>query len=230
MRKFILTLLTSALGLTSVAAAPSTPLASDWPNYGNDDGGARFSPLTQITPANVANLKLAWTYHMNPTPNVTVPGRGGRPRPNPSSTATPIEVRGVMFLPTPYGRIVALNATTGKQIWAYALPQHDQPPFRGISYWPGDGGHKPEILFGTIGGLLIALDAKTGETVKGFGDNGIVDLKTPEIIRDMPQGGYGVTAPGSIYKNLIIMGSRLQERQPWALRAMFVPLMYAPAS
>jgi quinoprotein glucose dehydrogenase len=213
MRKFTLVMLASALGVASVAAAPhsSAPLASDWPNYGNDDGGARFSPLTQINPTNVATLKLAWTYHMNPTPNLTAQRAGGRPRPNPSSTATPIEVRGVLYLPTPYGRIVALNATTGNQIWAYALPERDQPPFRGVSYWSGDARHAPEILFGTIGGFLIALDAKTGDTVKGFGDNGIVDLKTPEIIRDMPQGGYGVTAPGSIYKNLIIVGSRLQE-------------------
>jgi quinoprotein glucose dehydrogenase len=107
--------------------------------------------------------------------------------------------------------VVALNATTGKQIWAYDLPGGDQPPFRGVSYWPGDKGHGPRILFGTINGLLIALDAKTGERIHDFGDDGSVDLKTPEIMNGLPQGGYGVTAPGSIYRNLIILGSRVQE-------------------
>jgi quinoprotein glucose dehydrogenase len=211
MRTFTATLLASVVGLASALTLAKAAPATDWRNYGHDDGGARFSPLNQITPANVANLKPAWTYHMNPTPDVAVVGTNGRPRPNPGSTATPIVINNVMYLPTPYGRVMALNATTGKQIWAYALPGRDQPPFRGVSYWPGDTTHKPEILFGTIGGFLTALDARTGEKVKGFGEDGIVDLKTPEIIRGLPQGGYGVTAPASIYKDLIILGSRLQE-------------------
>ena len=213
MRKFMPILLASALGGTAFAAAPT-----DWPNYGNDDGGARFSPLAQITPANVGKLKVAWTYHMNVGPVDNTPLPGGRPRRLPYSTATPIEVNGVMYLPTPYGRIVALNADSGKQIWAYDLPKGDQPPFRGVSYWPGDAKHAPRILFGTINGFLIALDAKTGERIHDFGTDGLVELKTPEIMNGLPQGGYGVTAPGSIYKNLIILGSRLQEsptQGPW---------------
>ena len=211
LRKFVPVLLASLLGGTALAASPTAPLRTDWPNYGNDDGGARFSPLTQITPANVGKLKIAWTYHMNVGPVDNTPLPNGRQRRLPYSTATPIVVDDVMYFPSPYGRIIAVNATTGKQIWAYDLPTGDQPPFRGVSYWPGDGKHGARILFGTINGFLIALNARTGERAHDFGKDGLVDLKTPEIIRGMPEGGYGVTAPGSIYKNLIILGSRLQE-------------------
>ena len=204
--KFMPVLLASLLGGTALAASPT-----DWPNYGNDDGGTRFSPLTQITPANVGKLKVAWTFHLNQAPSTLPPPRAGQPRRLPYSTATPIVVDDVMYFPSPYGRVIALNATTGKELWAYDLPRGDQPPFRGVSYWPGDAKHGPRILFGTINGFLIALNAKTGERIASFGDDGLTDLKTPEIIRGMPQGGYGVTAPGSIYRNLIILGSRLQE-------------------
>jgi quinoprotein glucose dehydrogenase len=207
-------LLASVFGLVTAATAASP---TDWPEYGKDPGGMRYSTLTQITPANVNRLKVAWTYGMNPQP---VPGQpraavgnatGGRGR-VPQSSASPVMVDGVLYLPTPYGRVVALNADTGKQIWAYALPTGDQPPFRGVSYWPGDARHAPRIVFGTINGRLIALDAKTGEPSKGFGENGSVNLKTPEIMNGFPNAGYGLTAPGSIYKNLIILGSRVQEQ------------------
>ena len=219
MRATKLAVILPVLGLASLSllgAYAASP--TDWPEYGNDPGGMRYSPLTQITPANVGKLKVAWTYGMNPQP---VPGQprgmvvgstaGGRGR-VPTSTATPIMVGGVMYLPTPFGRVVALNADSGKQIWAYALPGGDQPPFRGVSYWPGDARHAPRIIFGTIGGKLVALDAKTGEPSKGFGENGMVDLKTNAIMNGFDKAGYGITAPGSIYKNLIILGSRVQER------------------
>ncbi|MBV9550323.1 MAG: pyrroloquinoline quinone-dependent dehydrogenase [Alphaproteobacteria bacterium] len=212
-RKFVPVLLASVLGGAALAASPT-----DWPNYGNDDGGARFSPLTQITPANVGKLKVAWTFHLNQAPATLAPPRPGQPRRLPYSTATPIEINGVLYFPSPYGRVIALNAESGKEIWAYDLPKGDQPPFRGVSYWPGDRSHGARIVFGTINGFLIALDAKTGERIPNFGDDGLVDLKTPEIMNGLPQGGYGVTAPGSIYKNLIILGSRLQEsptQGPW---------------
>jgi quinoprotein glucose dehydrogenase len=214
MRAIKLALLLPALGLASYAFAAAP---TDWAEYGRDPGGARYSPLTQITPANVNQLKVAWTYHMNPTPIAGQPpaalsASGGRGR-IPTSTASPIMVDGVVYLPTPFGRVVALNADTGKQIWAYALPAGDQPPFRGVSYWAGDAGHAPRIVFGTIGGRLIALDAKTGEPSRGFGVGGVVNLKTPEIMNGFPETtGYGLTAPGSIYRNLIILGSRVQEQ------------------
>jgi len=179
------------------------PSATDWPAYGHDASGGRFSPLTQITPANVSKLEVAWTYHMNPTPQLSTT--------RPNSTTTPLMVGGLVYVGTPYGRVVAMDATTGKQVWAYQLPGSDQPPFRGLGYWPGDGKLAPRIIFGSTQGKLIALEAKTGAPAKGFGDNGVVDTKTPEIMNDLPNAYYGYSSPPGIYKNLAIFGSRVQE-------------------
>lgn len=189
-------------GLTmALAAAPS---AGDWVSYGYDSGGGRFSPLTQITPANVSQLQIAWTYHMNPIPSQKLARV-------PFATTSPLVVEGRMFLGTPYGRVVALDATTGKQLWAYELPTGDQPPFRGLGYWPGDKVHAPRLIFGTLRGRMIALDTKTGAPSKGFGENGVIDTKTPEIMNGLPDAFYGYSAPPTIYKNLAITGSRVQE-------------------
>ncbi|HEY8253216.1 MAG TPA: pyrroloquinoline quinone-dependent dehydrogenase [Rhizomicrobium sp.] len=196
--------LLAALMVTCVAgAALAAPPAGDWPFYGRDASGGRFSPLTQITPGNVGNLAVAWTYHMNPAP-----GAGGRVA---TSTTTPLVVKNVLYLGTPYGRVVALDATSGKQIWAYQLPGSDQPPFRGVSYWPGEGKLGPRIIFGSAQGRLIALDAKTGEPARGFGTDGIVDTKTPDITNGLPNAYYSYSSPANIYRNLAIIGSRVQE-------------------
>ena len=190
------------------ATLPAAAAPTDWPAYGHDAGGGRFSPLTQITPQNVAGLQVAWTYHMNPTPGVKVEGVRGRPA---ASTTTPLMVNNTIYLGTPYGRIVALDATTGQQVWAYQLPGSDQPPFRGLGYWPGDKGHAPRIVFGSTQGRMIALDARTGAPAKGFGSDGVVDTKTPEIMNGLPNAYYGYSSPPVIYGNLAIIGSRVQE-------------------
>jgi quinoprotein glucose dehydrogenase len=191
-------LLTSALILPSAAQSPE-----EWPAYGHDYGDTRYSPLAQITPANVARLKPVWTYHMRP------PDRGARgfaPSQN-----TPIVVKGVMFVSTPYGQVVALDAETGRQRWAYQVPGGDQPATRGVSYWPGGGKSGPQIVFGTRGGLLIALHAESGAPVKNFGKDGVLDLHSDAVMQGFPQAALGITSAPAIYKDLIITGSRTQE-------------------
>ncbi|MBU3077390.1 pyrroloquinoline quinone-dependent dehydrogenase [Sphingomonas sp. XMGL2] len=194
----------------------------DWPSYGRDPGGQRHSPLKQITPANVARLKIAWTYHMRPAqpapgmaaaPVDPETGAGRRASRFIPSQATPIVVKGVMYLPTPYGRVVALDADTGKEIWAYALAGNDQAATRGVEYWPGMDGARPQIIFGTRAGKLIALDAGSGRPVAGFGTDGIVDMKTPEVLNGASPSAtmFGMSSPPLVYRNLIITGSRVQE-------------------
>lgn len=205
MKKLTLGLLAVCLPLTvSLAASQAAPSSNDWPAYGYDAGGGRFSPLTQITPANAGKLELAWTYHMNPVPSQKLARV-------PFATTSPLVVDGRMFLGTPYGRVVALDPISGKQLWAYELPTGDQPPFRGLGYWPGDKAHAPRLIFGTLRGRMIALDAATGAPSKGFGTNGMIDTKTPEIMNGLPEAFYGYSAPPTIYKNLAITGSRVQE-------------------
>lgn len=203
MRKSILGIVAAALPVLA-SAQVSPPGPGDWAAYGRDEGGGRYSPVSQITPANVDTLQVAWTYHMNPTP-----AQG--PSRLPPSEATPLMVDGMMYLGTPYGRVVALNPTNGEQIWSYELQNGDRPATRGLSYWPGDATHGARLVFGTQRGNLIALDAKTGVPSKDFGENGVVDTKTPEVMNGLPKAAYGYSSPAVIYRNLVITGSRVQE-------------------
>jgi len=195
------------------AQAQTAAQAQEWPAYGYDFGESRHSPLTQITPANVASLKPAWTYHMKPAGTPDQPARAGRLRSAFSSSQnTPLVIDGRMFVSTPYGRVVALDSATGKELWAYTLPNAgDQPATRGLAYWPGGKGQAPRLITGTRDGKLLAIDAKTGQAAKGFGANGVVDLKTPEVMQGFPDAFFGVTSAPVIYKDLVITGSRTQE-------------------
>ena len=198
-------------------AAPS----NEWPTYGHDPGGQRFSPLTQVTPANVDRLQVAWVYHMRPAPSTdsaSTPGAGqgrggGRGGSGfASSETTPIVVDGLMYLTSPYGRVVALDSTTGKEIWNFRVPAGNAST-RGVEYWPGDSQTQPQIVFGTGGGRLFSLNAKTGEPNAAFGDHGSIDLNTPEILQGLT-GTNGLSSPPTMYRNLVITGGRTQENPP----------------
>ncbi len=222
--------ISSALLVTCAGAANSD---TDWPTYGRDSGGKRYSPLTQINTSNVSQLQVAWTYHMRPA-NAAAP----QPDPIPAEVAqriaegaapvrrraasrfsasetTPLVIDGTMYITTPYRRVVALDADSGAEKWVYETPGTGQPSLRGVEYWPGDGKSPAEILFGTRDGKLIALDANTGKPVEGFGNQGIVDLKTPDVVpaqaTPSPFGGYGMTSPPLVYRNLVITGAAVQE-------------------
>ncbi len=204
-------------------------ISGEWPTYGHDPGGMRFSPLTQITPENVARLKVAWVYHMKPAgtiaPAPPPPVGGDNPEPaggrgggrgrgfsangfRPSGN-TPLVINGIMYMSTPYSRAVAVDPTTGKEIWAYTLPSGN-PSTRGVEYWPGDGKTPPQIVFGSSDGKMYSLDAKTGKPNEAFGDNGIVNLNTPEILQGLP-GRDALSEPPIVYKNLVITGGMTQE-------------------
>jgi quinoprotein glucose dehydrogenase len=208
----------------------AVPLASEWPTYGHDPGGMRYSPLTQITPENVATLQPAWVYHMKPPaaasstattasaepPDGAAPqgrggrgGRGGGAAGFASGETTALVIAGVMYVSTPYGRVVALDPTSGKEIWAFPLPSGN-PSTRGVEYFAGDAKTQPQIVFGSSDGKLYSLDARTGEPNDAFGVKGIVDLNTPEILQGLP-GNDGLSSPPIMYKNLIITGGRTQE-------------------
>ena len=209
----LFTALAAALMVLPQAVSAASTNSQEWPAYGHDFGETRHSPLTQVTPANVTSLKPAWVFHMKPPGQIAAGGRAGRAGGSfLSSEDTPLVIHGVMYVSTPYGRVVALDAETGTERWAYQVPgKGDQPATRGVSYWPGGEGAQPEIVFGTRSGLLIALDARTGAPVKGFGTDGVVSLKSPEVMQGFPNAALGMTSAPMIYKNLIIAGSRTQE-------------------
>ncbi|HKE28204.1 MAG TPA: PQQ-binding-like beta-propeller repeat protein [Bryobacteraceae bacterium] len=169
---------------------------TDWPVYGHDPGGSRFSPLNQITTANVASLRRAWTYHSGET--------------GAQFETTPIVVSGMMYLSTPRNRMVALEPETGKQIWSFD-PKIARPrEHRGVAYWPGDAHRSARIVFGTGDGRLIALDAKTGKPIPEFGEGGEVNLRAG--VADLfPGATYSITSPPAVYRDLIIVGPNTQE-------------------
>lgn len=183
---------------------------SDWPMYGHDYASTRFSPLKQINTGNVKTLVQAWTYHLQKEGTQShvagAPSRGGGRR---SSQATPIVVKGTMYMPTPFGSIVALVPETGKEIWSYKLA-HGQPARRGVAYWPGDSKTPASIIFGTSDGRLVSLNAETGKSTVGFGVDGSIDIKT-DIQNGIPHAQFDVTSPVTIYKDLAITSGQVQE-------------------
>jgi quinoprotein glucose dehydrogenase len=199
------------------------PAGGEWPTYGHDPGGMRFSPLTQITPANVARLEKAWVYHMKPptaggsSPDAPSAGAAGSGRGGGRGSAsgfasgetTPLVINGVMFVTTPYGRVVALDPTSGKEVWTFELPTGN-PSTRGVEYFAGDAQTAPQIVFGSSDGKLYSLDAKTGKRNEAFGEKGVVDLNTEEILQGQP-GNNGLSSPPIMYKHLVITGGRTQE-------------------
>jgi len=167
----------------------------EWPAYGHDPGGTRYSPLTQITAKNAAQLRRAWTYHT---------GEKGR-----TFETTPIVVKHVLYFSTQSQRIVALDPETGKELWTYD-PKAGARDHRGVSYWPGDAQTPPRIVFGTGDGRLIELDAKTGKPVAGFGQDGAIDLRIG-VADNFPRASYGLTSPPAIWRDLIIVGPSTPE-------------------
>lgn len=194
---------TMMLGSALLAAGLHATTPGDWPSSNRDLGAQRYVPLTQITPANVGRLRIAWTYHMKPKP---APGATASSRVM-VSEAIPIVVGNVMYLPTPYGRIVALDASTGAERWSVPVPNGDVASIRGVSYWPGDGTVPAQIIAGTRDGKLVSFDARTGALNTSFGDGGIVNLKTPEVMNGMPNAPYIQPSPPIVYKNLLITGA-----------------------
>jgi quinoprotein glucose dehydrogenase len=136
-----------------VGVAGQKAAQNDWPSYGRDPGGTRHSPLTQITPQNVTRLERAWVYHTGEV--------------NPNFEVTPVMVDNVLYLSTPSQKVVAVDATTGTEIWKFEPdPKVARPrEHRGVAYWPGEGSLGPRILLATADARLIAIDAKTGKAV-----------------------------------------------------------------
>ena len=167
----------------------------DWGHYGGDPGATRFSPLNQIKASNAANLKVAWTHACGDASQ----------RPLTTIECTPIVVDGVMYLTTARVQVRALNAVTGQPLWNYnplAGSRRSSGVNRGVT-WFEDG--KDKRVFAAIQDKLHCLNPATGEPVKGFGDNGIVDLAA-QFDRDMTGLSYRSTSPPVIVEDTLIIG------------------------
>jgi quinoprotein glucose dehydrogenase len=197
-------------------SAPGTP-PGEWSAYGGDVLGGRHSRLTQIDTANVARLAVAWTYH---TGELAPAVETRRPR---SLEATPIVVEGVMYLITPMGRIIALDAETGAQRWVYDARLDRSIGFgdhtsRGVSTWldASRAAGQPcrrRIVAATVDARLWSIDAATGKPCDDFGDHGVVDLRVG--LRNTPRfaGEYEETSPPVVVNGVIVVGSATADNQ-----------------
>jgi glucose dehydrogenase len=173
-------------------------MKTDWPHYGRDEGGRRYSPLAQINTKNVGKLKLAWQYGIDPN----VSKLTGAQRVIPPTEAVPIVIGNVLFTPTTKHSVVALQADTGQEIWKYELGSAGAP-LRGVTFWPGDAQTPPQIFVGTSDGRLIALNALNGKPVPGFGNEGALNLRVG-VTEKFPTMSYHMSSPGVVYKDLIL--------------------------
>lgn len=208
----------AAIALLATAAHGADKSAStDWPTSLHSLAGDRYVPLSQINESNVQKLQRIWTFHLKPADY-----KSSRFR---LSEDIPLVVGNMMFVGSPYGEIIALNATTGQELWRFELPKlppassnmparmrrfftgNDTPSSRGVSYWPGGGGYPASVVFGTRGGRLISLNAKTGKLNPRFGKGGIVNLKTPAVMQTGMDARYTLPSPPIVYKNLVITGA-----------------------
>ena len=158
----------------AVPAAVAAQEPGDWPMYSRDAAGTRFSPLTLIDRRNVSRLTQAWAVPVARGVDDTsdAPGPAGNPQ------ATPIAVDGILYAPVRGNQVLALDGATGREVWRRELPAPLATDARGVAYWPGDAELGPRILL-TAGPTLVAIEARTGELVAGFGAGGVAQIAVP---------------------------------------------------
>ena len=187
----------------------------EWPSYGNDAGGTRYSPLAEIDRHNVTNLRMAWTYRTGEVAGVA-------PYAHTAFEATPLMVDGTLFFSTPYDRVIALDPETGKERWSYD-PKVDRArrfaiiTSRGVATWLDTDAREDRmcrrrIFVATIDARLIALDAATGTACTEFGQDGTVDLTVGIKIGD-DCACYQMTSPPAVVGGLVVVGSSIGDNR-----------------
>ena len=202
--------------------APAAPAAMDagWPAYGGDPGGMRYSPLTQISPANVRRLQVAWLFRTGEL------GKGVDDWNRSAFEATPILYDGTLYFTTPSTNVVAVDAASGALRWRHDSHNDNDLHYsdgvsRGVSLWIDPSGApgtacRARIYAPTLDGRLLALDAATGKLCEDFGDHGSLDLLQGVRYHEKPDSGwrdYLVTSPPAIVDGKLILGSSVGDNR-----------------
>ncbi|MCG3170829.1 MAG: Quinate/shikimate dehydrogenase (quinone) [Pseudomonadales bacterium] len=189
----------------------SGPVAG-WPEYGGDKGGLRYSPLTQIDTANVAALEVAWTFRHGDYSN------GSPTETKTSFNATPILVGDQLVFCTGLNRVIAVDAERGTERWSFDPQQRNRTlegtpstrVCRGVAAWsageaaPATAACTTRIFTGTMDSELIALDARTGQPCRDFGDGGRVNLR--QGIGPAPAWESYPTSPPVVVRDVVVIG------------------------
>lgn len=219
-----------AVAVAGLAIAIATSARADqtagWGAYGGDPGGTRYSALTQINRGNVAKLKLAWSMRTGDFQHQDGTQKGppvscSRCHQTPYKfEATPILADGRLYVSTPFNRVVAIEPTSGRQLWRWdakldlKLDRNEGFVSRGVAYWEdirAQGACHRRIFFGTVDARLVALDATTGLPCPGFGTQGTV--RVDQDVGKVEVGQYGITSPPVVIGDLVAVGSSIGDNR-----------------
>ena len=186
--------------------------AQDWSSYGGTNSSQKYSPLDQINNKNVGSLISAWSW--SSPDNITVAENlaAENYRSMPAGfKSTPIVIEGTLYIPTSYGRVVALNAATGAEKWTFdtAAWESGRPTnlgfnTRGVGYWANNDTER--LFFGTNDSFLWSIDAETGRPDPKFGRQGKIDL-AQGLGREIDRLQYGVVAPPLVTNDVVVVNS-----------------------
>jgi quinoprotein glucose dehydrogenase len=194
---------------------------TDWKVYGGSKNNIHYSSLDQVNTKNVKDLKIAWVYHTGDADTVT----------HSEMQCNPIIVNGIMYGTSPQLKLVAVDAVTGQGKWVFNPQDSIQNKHwhekkininRGVTYW--EDGEDKRILY-TVGSTVYAVNATTGKLIPSFGTEGGFDLHDQLDRNDVADLYIAPTSPGMIFKDLFIIGGRVNEAQhaaPGHIRAFDV--------
>jgi quinoprotein glucose dehydrogenase len=210
---YVLTTLALSAALiagSALAAGAEDGANVEWPTYAGNWDASKYRPLDQINASNFNQLEVVWRFKTDHIGN----------RPEFKLEGTPLEIGGVIYATAGSRRgVIALDASNGELLWVHgehegargaAAPR--QLSGRGLAYW--SDGKDARVLYVTPGYFLIALDARTGQRVSSFGDNGAVDLKADDdqkIAPDLTTGEIGWQSAPTISGDRVLIGSAFRE-------------------
>lgn len=201
-------------GQAEQVRTPDKSAFAGWESYGGDEGGNRYSALDQITPENVDQLEIAWIYQsgaLDDRPDAKLRS---------AFQATPILVEDSLILCSQFNEVISLDPQTGTERWRYdaEIPLTGRPgnqfTCRGVSYWQDAAPETPaqcssRVFMGTVDARLVALDAKTGQPCKDFGNNGQIQIE-PSVALRWP-GEFQITSAPVIIDDLVITGLSISD-------------------
>ncbi len=202
---------TIAAVASTLCVAPAAGQMVEWRQVGADQGASKYSSVGDIDRSNVSELEIAWAWEPNELPNREFNTRPG------SFEATPLMIDGVLYLSTMYTRVVALDAATGEQLWAFDPEAYRTGPrgagpggykHRGVAVW-GEGDDMR--VFINSRDKLFSLRASDGSQIRSFGDDGAA-LLTENFPNPVTNDEFDQTSPPVVFDDLVIVGSRVPDR------------------
>ena len=187
-----------------------TLYAQQWPHYGNDIGGSRYSTLDQINRDNVGQLELAWEYDTHDFSD----GEGDYPTRS-AFEATPLMIDGTLYVSTPMHRLLAIDPANGELLWEFDSKfdrnrRYNLFTSRGVEYWKD--GDTERLVLGDQNGRIFSIDRETGKLDPDFGANGMLDT-APDVLREV-DGRYGFTSPIAVCAGTLIAGGWVGDGLP----------------